>query len=77
MINNKILGIITVFIVVAAIQGVGLITSSLAHVGSITLFTPITASHGGNNEGAGGGPGNYGSANPPLHYLAPPLTPQP
>jgi hypothetical protein len=83
MINKRILGIIAIFLVVTAIQGFGLVATSLAHVGSITLSTHIAASeHGGNGEGAGGGPGNYGSAvgppsQTPARYFAPRLTPTP
>jgi hypothetical protein len=63
MVNNKVLGILTIFVIVTALQGFGLVATSLAHVGSVTLsahIAPNGCAEGG-NAGSQGSGGNEGS----------------
>jgi hypothetical protein len=76
-IDDKILGIIAIFVIVTAAQGFGILTTSLAHVGDMTLSTGIGATRAGSGEGAGNFHDHSGSSSngghPPTQA---PQTPQ-
>ena len=79
MISNKIHIILAVFVILAAVQSFGLVTSSLTHVGDTTLYVHIAPDRGDNNGPNGDNTGPSANVNPPsqaIMYKAPSLTPK-